>query len=273
MSLPMISGSPTHRSKDTALDRSAPMDRAITTAAPGLTGAAAHGRWNADMLGLVIGTIAGAGLAFQVGHFAEHATQFGVWVLGDLSHICGRDTPWMSPWATKLVRMVGLFLFPQADEARRMMLGMEVLHLIGNTIFLTSLACLYHCLPSKWVRWALYIEGFHFCEHIALTATAYYVGIPMGLSTLFGYAGSLGGREFAVGYRVTWHFVMNFLPMPFAMYALMQWYRTRGAEPGPSSATVTGAEFQVQISPFQPSPSGYLCDHGGTLSDLPGLTG
>lgn len=178
------------------------------------------------MLGLALGTIAGMGLAFQVGHFAEHALQFGVWVLGDLSHMCGRDTPWMSPWVTELVRQAGLLLFPEANEARRMMLGMEVLHLIGNTIFLTSLTCLYQCLPSKWVRWAVYIEGFHLCEHLALTATAYYVGKPIGLSTLFGYAGSLGGREFAVGYRVTWHFLMNLLPMPFAMYALMHWYRT-----------------------------------------------
>ena len=53
------------------------MDCAIAAAAPGLTGAAAHGLWNTDMLGLVLGTIAGAGLAFQVGHFAEHAIQFG----------------------------------------------------------------------------------------------------------------------------------------------------------------------------------------------------
>jgi hypothetical protein len=176
-------------------------------------------------IGTVIAVVAGLGLAFQVGHFAEHAIQFGVWVLGDLSNICGRDTPWMSPWVTEMVRRAGLWLFPEANAARQMMLGMEVLHLIGNGIFLSSLACLYCCLPSKWVRWALYIEGFHLCEHIALTATAYFVGAPMGLSTLFGYAGTLGGREFAVGYRVSWHFAMNLLPMPFAMYALMEQWR------------------------------------------------
>jgi hypothetical protein len=32
----------------------------------------------------------------------------------------------------------------------------------------------------------------------------------------------IGSREFAVGYRVTWHFAMNLLPMPFAMIGLMQ---------------------------------------------------
>lgn len=178
---------------------------------------------------LAFGTVAALGLAFQVGHFAEHAIQFGVWILGDLSNICGRDTPWMSPWATELVRGIGLVLFPAADAARRMMLGMEVLHLVGNSIFLVALMSLYFCVPSKWVRWAVYIESFHLYEHVMLTVTAYYVGKPIGLSTLFGAANVIGEREFAVGCRVGWHFVMNLLPMPFAMVGLMQYRRARAA--------------------------------------------
>jgi hypothetical protein len=165
------------------------------------------------------------GLAFQIGHFAEHAFQFAVWILGDLSNICGRDTPWMSPWVTALVQQSGILMFPARDPAAQMMLGMEVLHLIANGIFLTSLVCLYCWIPSKWVRWALYIETFHLCEHLSLTATAYFVGKPIGMSTLFGQANLIGDREFAVGCRVTWHFVMNLLPMPFAMIALMEHYR------------------------------------------------
>jgi hypothetical protein len=176
-------------------------------------------------IGIATGMVAALGLLFQVGHFAEHALQFAIWVLGDLSNICGRNTPWMSPWANDLVEQIGLRLFPSADAPRRMMLGMEVLHLIGNSIFLISLACLYHCVPSKWVRWAIYIETFHLYEHISLTATAYFVGKPIGMSTLFGGAGAIGDREFAVGCRVTWHFVMNLLPMPFAMTGLMEYWR------------------------------------------------
>jgi hypothetical protein len=105
---------------------------------------------------------------------------------------------------------------------------MEVLHLIGNGIFLAGLACLYYCLPSRWVRWALYIEGFHLYEHIMLTTTAFFVGKPIGMSTLFGGASVIGDREFAVGCRVTWHFAMNLLPMPFAMPGLMEHWRRKG---------------------------------------------
>jgi hypothetical protein len=166
--------------------------------------------------------IAMLSLLFQIGHFAEHAFQFAIWLLGDMSGVCGRDTPWMSPVVAAWVANVGDFLFPAADSARQMIVGMEVLHLIGNSIFLTGLICLYYCLPTKLVRWAVYIEGFHLCEHILLTTTAIFIGKPIGLSTLFGYAGALGGREFAVGYRVTWHFAMNLLPMPFAMAAIMK---------------------------------------------------
>ena len=171
---------------------------------------------------------AGLGLLFQIGHFAEHAFQFVVWLLGDWSNICGRDTPWMSPWVTNLVNTVGIYLFPAAEAKRQMMMGMEILHLIGNSIFLTSLAALYYCLRSKWVRWALIIEGFHLYEHLMLTTSTYFLDKPIGLSTLFGGAAMLDGPEFAVGYRVTWHFVMNLLPMPFAMVAIMQELRRRG---------------------------------------------
>ncbi|MBR1031470.1 DUF6008 family protein [Bradyrhizobium liaoningense] len=180
-------------------------------------------------LATAAGTIAALGLAFQVGHFAEHAFQFAIWVLGDLSNICSRDTPWMSPWVHALVSRTGQLLVPAADSSRQMMLGMEVLHLAGNSIFLASLVALYYCVPSKWVRWAIYIESFHLYEHITLTATAVFLGKPIGMSTLFGGVSVIGDREFAVGCRVTWHFVMNLLPMPFAMIGLMHYWRHEAA--------------------------------------------
>jgi hypothetical protein len=158
---------------------------------------------------LILWTAALLGLLFQVGHFFEHAFQWVVWLLGDLSEICGRNTPWISAWAGGLVDRIGLLVAPGADAPRRFMLGLEVLHLIGNSIFLGTLGLLYYLTRNKWVRWGLYIEGFHLYEHIMLTSTAFF---------------GLGSKEFAVGVRVTWHFFMNLLPMPFAMVGLMEYW-------------------------------------------------
>jgi hypothetical protein len=191
-----------------------------------------------DMLNLrlVLWTVAVLGLLFQVGHFFEHAFQFVVWLLGDLSEICGRDTPWASAWASNLIDRIGLVVAPAADAPRRWMLGLEVLHVIGNSIFFATLGLFYYLTRNRWVRWGLYIEAFHLYEHIMLTYTAVFVGKPIGLSTLFGAVG-LSSKEFAVGVRVTWHFVMNLLPMPFVIIGLMEyWDEHRPARLAPASA-------------------------------------
>jgi hypothetical protein len=173
-----------------------------------------------------LAVIAGIGLAFQVGHFLEHAVQFAVWLSGTYDWIatnfCGRDTPFMSTPVTDAVALVGGHLLPDATRARQMMVGMELLHLVGNGIFLATIGVVYYLIPSKWVRYALYIEGAHLCEHLSLTLTACYLGIPIGVSTAFGRARSLWGAEAAVGYRVSWHFFMNLFPMPLVMMGIMQ---------------------------------------------------
>ncbi len=177
----------------------------------------------------ILAVLVGLGMAFQVGHFLEHAVQFAVWLFGKwqwvIATFCGRDMPFMSSPVTELVRLGGAYLFPEFSTARQMMMGVEILHLIGNTSFLISIAGMYLLIPSKWVSWAFYIEGLHLCEHIALTVTAYYFGKPIGLSTAFGQAQLWWGTEAAVGYRVTWHFVMNLLPLPFVMYSMMKHWR------------------------------------------------
>lgn len=178
-------------------------------------------------LGMILTIAAALGLLFQVGHFFEHAFQFVVWCLGDLSQICGRDTPWISGWAGDFVAGIGRIVSPVADKPRQSMLGLEVLHLIGNSIFLATLGCLYFVTDkNKWVRWGFYIEAFHLYEHVMLTSTAFFIGRPIGLSTLFGAVG-MGPKEFAVGTRVSWHFVMNLLPMPFAMMGIMEYWDQR----------------------------------------------
>ncbi|HTZ36847.1 MAG TPA: DUF6008 family protein [Stellaceae bacterium] len=174
----------------------------------------------------VFAVCVGLGLAFQVGHFAEHAIQFAVWVSGTYQWVattfCGRDTPYMSPPLTRMVQIAGALLFPGSSPARQMMLGMELLHLMGNAIFLATIAGVYYFCPSKWVRYAFCLEGGHMCEHLALTATALFVGKPIGISTVFGQAVYWLGQEGAVGYRVTWHFAMNLFPMPFVMIGMMR---------------------------------------------------
>jgi hypothetical protein len=186
-------------------------------------------------LRLVLWTVAVLGLLFQVGHFFEHAFQFVVWLLGDLSEICGRDTPWVSAWASNLVDRIGLVVAPAADAPRRWMLGLEVLHVVGNSIFFATLGLLYYLTRNRWLRWGLYIEAFHLYEHVMLTYTAFFVGKPIGLSTLFGAVDL--SKEFAVGVRVTWHFVMNLLPMPFVIIGLTEyWDEHRPARLAPASA-------------------------------------
>jgi hypothetical protein len=144
-----------------------------------------------------------AGIVFQAGHFVEHAVQMGVFIFG--SH----TTPYMSPIAMYLTHLLGTYFFPAKQMAFQMAAGMEILHLIGN-------------LPTPTVRTALWIETFHLYEHIMLTSTVVFLGKAVGLSTLFGGAEVLGGHEFAVGFRVSWHFVLNLVPTIYVLRALMR---------------------------------------------------
>ncbi|TXM69665.1 DUF6008 family protein [Methylobacterium sp. WL120] len=174
---------------------------------------------------LLIG-IAVSCLVFQVGHFYEHVAQWVIWLMGWTSGICGRDTPWMSPWVTYVVESFGAWAWPALDYKVQMARSMEVLHIVGNLIFLTGLVALMLLIPNRWVKWGLMIETFHLYEHIMLTVSVFTVGKPIGMSTLFGGA-FLFDQETAVGIRVTWHALMNLIPMPFAMMGIMQWWEAR----------------------------------------------
>lgn len=156
------------------------------------------------------------GLLFQIGHFFEHTVQMAVFMFG--SH----TTPYMSPIATYLTHLLGMFFVPNATMTYQMAVGMEIVHLIGNLIFLATIGGLYCLYPSGRVRQAQWIETFHLYEHIMLTSTVVFLGKAVGLSTLFGGTEVLGGNVFAVGFRVTWHFVMNLIPSVLVMRALMQ---------------------------------------------------
>lgn len=153
------------------------------------------------------------GVAFQIGHFAEHAYQF--------AHLAvDRTKPWMSGIADWLSMRAGEIAMGGVctDMARVMRVGMEWLHLAGNSIFLVTIMLLIHHLGrTRALSWALFIEGFHLCEHLTLVATVMLGDRAYGLSTLVAGA----------PYRVSWHFAMNLIPSVLVMHTLMPFINSR----------------------------------------------
>lgn len=150
---------------------------------------------------LIVGAVLGT--AFQAGHFVEHTVQFYHWLMIDRSYA------YMSPIAMNLVHHIGSALVPHADMVRTHMVGMEVLHLIGNQIFLATLMAWYALRPSRLMKYALLVETFHMVEHMALVISALLLNHAYGLSTIGG-----------IGYRVSWHFVMNLIPTALMIAAM-----------------------------------------------------
>ena len=91
-------------------------------------------------------------------------------------------------------------------------------------IFLSGLAALYFCVRTKWIRWALYVQGFHAIDHLAL-ATSAFCGRPLGFGTQFDHANEIAGPEFGALYRTAWHIAMNGLPMLFVLIGLTKYWR------------------------------------------------
>src|SRR5256885_9077225 len=67
------------------------------------------------------------GILGQIGHIQEHVAQTGYWV----AHPNAK--PWMTPWGNGLADGMG-----QIDMSKPT-LGMEILHLVGNFIFLAGM--------------------------------------------------------------------------------------------------------------------------------------
>src|ERR1051326_7529079 len=78
--------------------------------------------YRASLTVIVIGVIG------QIGHLTEHVAQVGYW----FQH--PNDKAWMTPWGTALARGFG-----RVDPTKPT-LGMEILHLTGNFIFLAGIA-------------------------------------------------------------------------------------------------------------------------------------
>jgi hypothetical protein len=163
-----------------------------------------------------------AGFALQSFHSFEHVIQVAFW----------GNNPWspgfMSPVAKKAAAGLESIATSTLGWAARPTLGMELLHLAGNTLFLLGIAALLIGQPFKQKRAgatiAFTFEGVHLLEHVVLTATT-VAGYPAwGNSTLFN---TLSGAQLST-HRIWWHFVMNIAPLIlFALAIFSKTYSRR----------------------------------------------
>lgn len=166
-------------------------------------------------------TVVMIGVVGQIGHLAEHVAQAGYWI----GH---PEAPsWMTPWGTGLANG-----YQQIDPSRKT-LGMEILHLVGNFVFLAGLAAVMVLTRRArttrtrwWGRMGVWMQGIHGLEHLSLTVSI-WLGAKeaVGLSTWFG---QLTPGPGAATYRVWWHFWANVMGSFIFAMALWHLRRERG---------------------------------------------
>lgn len=156
--------------------------------------------------------LAVSALVFQAVHLVEHVAQLGYWMARPL------EAPWLTPWAVEGRDALAV--------AGNLVLGNEILHLVGNLIFLGGLVALFlYCrrralgMPSA-LHVAFVIQGIHVAEHVALTTTTALWGKAIGISTFLG----LVNGPVMTSYRVWFHFLINLVATWFAARAVMSLY-------------------------------------------------
>lgn len=167
--------------------------------------------------GTVLGVAAAGGLGFQLIHVLEHAVQTGAWVLAPT------QPPFLTPWAT-----TGRDALAVGGNA---VLGNELLHLLGNLVFLVGLVAFGRVAgsttsPPRSLHVGLAVQGAHVVEHAALTITAAITGRALGVTTLFGL---LDAGPLLWSLRVVAHFTLNGVATAAAVVAVAtvagQWHR------------------------------------------------
>ncbi len=162
----------------------------------------------------VMQAVAAGGLAFQVIHVLEHVLQLLFWVTKP------GGKPWLSAWAAGTADGLQFFcsLVPLPDTPPS--IGVEMLHLTGNVIFLGALTAWQVAMrESKRTLPALVkeerIQLFHVAEHVLLVTTLVAFGEAIGISTAFG---TIGGA-WLVALRVWFHFTINAVATLYALRA------------------------------------------------------
>lgn len=179
----------------------------------GLAGVAVARRTGTARLRALVG-VALAALAFQVFHLAEHGLQLGHWLLHPT------EAPWLTPWAA-----VGRDALAAAVDGVAAS-GAELLHLVGNGLFLAGLVALSLVAAQRGVehdrtrslRAALLVQGLHVAEHVLLTTSWFLAGEAWGASTVFGLLEP--GTVVAGAVRVWFHFAVNLAATALAVRAL-----------------------------------------------------
>jgi hypothetical protein len=150
--------------------------------------------------------VAAAGLGFQAIHSLEHLLQLGYWLRHPASHA------WLTPWA--VAGRDGL----AAVTGQGPMTGMELLHLLGNAVFLAGLCATLTVIGRDRASQALvavtWLQAAHLAEHVALTVTTLLTGGAIGLTTAFG---AMPPGPAATALRVWAHFAIN---LGLTLYAL-----------------------------------------------------
>ncbi|MBL0887272.1 DUF6008 family protein [Myceligenerans indicum] len=147
--------------------------------------------------------IVALGVVGQLGHFVEHVAQAGYWVMRPY------EPAWMTPWGTGLANGFGVV------DPSKPSLGMEILHFIGNMLFLAGLVGVmqltrrvtYRSTARKHAKMGVWMQGIHGLEHLVLM-TSVWLGAPtaIGLSTWFGLIDP--GPALST-HRIWWHFLAN----------------------------------------------------------------
>lgn len=186
----------------------------------------ANRRGNRLLASELISRIAIGTIIFQIGHVLEHSVQLGYWLGHPFS------PPYMSPIAA--ASSAGLATF--VGHAGSMTVGMEVLHLTGNSIFWLGLLAWRQRSDHPYVTLSYRLQSFHMVEHIALTATILLTGHAIGLSTVFGFGDSLPA-PWGPAIRVWFHFLMN-LVVTVAVLLAIYARRRESSTTTPTSVTV-----------------------------------
>ena len=146
--------------------------------------------------------VIGIGVVGQIGHLQEHVAQAAYWIAHPNSKA------WMTPWGTGLAKGYGQI------DASKPSLGMEILHLVGNFIFLAGItgvvlitARARQSRARKWGKMGVWMQGIHGVEHAVLTlSVALGASRAVGLSTWFGAVPTGPGLT---TYRLWWHALAN----------------------------------------------------------------